>query len=184
VTAEAGGGLKAQVGSASWEREITLVLGAPIATQGPDVPLREPELTGAGSGFVADRLPMPGGDSGEPSGFIAISRGTEEGATVGTEYGPADMLTVTGPPSGKGGLPITVGGGNGSVVVKSVQPGSLVAGAGLRAGDRILTIDGAPVKSPAQARQAIEGRIGTVVMLEVFHDGEVVNVVVQRVRVH
>ena len=91
---------------------------------------------------------------------------------------------MTGSPSGPGGLPISFGtGAAGAVIVKSVQPGSQVAAAGLMAGDRLVAVDGAPVKSVAQAKAAIAGRMGTVVMIEVVHQGEHLNVVVQRVRV-
>ena len=95
-------------------------------------------------------------------------------------YGEIDSLPVTGPPPGKGGLPITLGGGPGNVIVKHVSPGSRVALAGLLKGHRILAIDGEKVKGPNQARQALSGPIGSVVMLEVEHEGERFTVVVQR----
>jgi S1-C subfamily serine protease len=119
----------------------------------------------------------------EDPGIIAITETEERGDALMTEYGLADELPVTGPPSGKGGLPIKIGGGPGKVIVKSVQPGSRVAQAGLSVGDRIVSVDGVAVTSPAQARNAIAGPIGSVVMIEVVDKGERVNVVVQRVRV-
>ncbi len=69
------------------------------------------------------------------------------------------------------------------MTVRSVQPGSLVAGAGLSPGDRILTVDGVKVKGPGHARQAINGKIGTVVIMEVLHKGAHLSIVVQRVRI-
>jgi C-terminal processing protease CtpA/Prc len=90
---------------------------------------------------------------------------------------------VTGPPSGKGGLPISVGGGPGRVVVTGVTPGTSVAVAGLSNGDRIVEIDGKRIKGPDDARKAISGLIGSVVMLKVESEGEIFTIVVQRERV-
>jgi C-terminal processing protease CtpA/Prc len=47
-------------------------------------------------------------------------------------------------------------------------------------GHRILAIDGEQVNGPNQARQALAGPIGSVVMLEVEYKGERFTVVVQR----
>lgn len=180
VSAEKDGKILAQVGTASCREEIKLVLGG--EAQGP-VLLQEPSFLE--SGDLPPALPMVDVDDTEGSGggVIAISHGEDASESIQTEYGQADRLVVTGPPSGKGGLPIQLGGCPGNVVVRSVSPGSLVEGAGLARGDKILTVDGARVKSPAHARSAISGRIGTVVVLEVDQGGEFVNIVVQRVRV-
>ena len=50
-------------------------------------------------------------------------------------------------------------------------------------GAKLLRVDGVPVANPAQARAAVNGRIGSVVMLDVIQDGEPLSVVVQRVRI-
>ena len=180
VSAEKDGKILAQVGTASCREEITLVLGG--EAQGP-VSLREPSFVEPGD--LPPALPMVDVDDteGAGGGVIAISHGEDASEAIQTDYGQADRLIVTGPPSGKGGLPIQLGGGPGNVFVRSVSSGSLVEGAGLARGDRILTVDGTRVKSPAHARSAISGRIGTVVVLEVDQGGEFVNIVVQRVRV-
>lgn len=102
-----------------------------------------------------------------------------------TQYGSADQLVVTGPPPGRGGLPIELGPAKKKrgARVTGIRPGSQIAAAGLGVGDVIVSVDGKKVSGPAQARQAIEGAIGSVVMLEVESEGETFTVVVQRVRV-
>jgi large repetitive protein len=204
VTAEVGGAIRAQVVGATSAAEITLVLGQPIArvtTIGNDTIIEPqaggPQLVepGAGSPFGEGEGETAAAEdgSGDSLGVVAITQREESpdapgGGTAGSsysaEYGQTDRLTVTGPSaSGPGGLPIAVSNGKGGVFVRAVQPGSEVAGAGLVAGDRIIAVDGAPVKNAQQAKAAIAGRVGTVVMLEVVHEGERLNVVVQRVRV-
>lgn len=197
VTAEVGGAIRAQVMGATAAGPIMMVLGQPIARPGPvgsDLYVEPgapgPALVEPGAGG-----PFGGGDpdgEGDSLGVVAITQREEPGGIPGagaagtsysTEYGQTDLLPVTGAPSGPGGLPIALASGQGGVVVKSVQPGSGVAGAGLVAGDRVVAVDGTPVKGVQQAKALIAGRIGTVVMLEVIHDGERLNVVVQRVRV-
>jgi hypothetical protein len=192
VTAEVNGRVKAQVMNASHYEGLKLVItgsGGPGFGQ-DDLGYVTPEMLASSIGSPApDNLGVTGGYdlSGqvgdEDPGIIAITETEERGDSLMTEYGMADALPVTGPPRGKGGLPVKLGGGPGKVIVKSVQPGSRVANAGLSVGDRIVAVDGVKVGSPAQARNAIAGPIGSVVMLEVVHDGERVNVVVQRVRV-
>jgi hypothetical protein len=213
ITAEVDGSIRAQVIGATAAEDVKLVLGPPIARPASvegGAALVEPLPTGPDlvepGSFGGDQYAaVQGGDeyagagdeddtSGDSLGVVAITHNQdapdEQGAaaTAGTSYSPefgqTDQLTVTGSPSGPGGLPISLSTGSaGGVVVKSVQPGSQVAAAGLAAGDRLVAVDGAPVKSVAQAKAAIAGRMGTVVMLEVVHGGEHLNVVVQRVRV-
>jgi len=208
VTAEVDGSIRAQVIGATAAEDVKLVLGPPIARPAAagDDALIEPLPTGPqivepasfGGKEYASGQEYAGGredddTSGDSLGVVAITHNQDEadqqgGAAAGTSYSPefgqTDQLAVTGSPSGPGGLPITLGTGTGGgVIVKSVQPGSQVAGAGLAAGDRVVAVDGAPVKSVAQAKAAIAGRMGTVVMIEVVHQGEHLNVVVQRVRV-
>jgi hypothetical protein len=210
VTAEVDGAIRAQVIGATAAEDVKLVLGPPIARPaaagGTDTIIEPlpigPQLVEPGAyggeelGGARDEYAGAQGDddtSGDSLGVVAITHNQDEadeqgGAAAGTSYSPefgqTDQLSVTGSPSGPGGLPISLGtGAAGAVVVKSVQPGSQVAAAGLMAGDRLVAVDGAPVKSVAQAKAAIAGRNGTVVMLEVVHDGEHLNVVVQRVRV-
>jgi hypothetical protein len=199
ITAEVDGSIRAQVIGATAAEEVKLVLGPPIArpaTEGGDTVIEPPliEPTSFGGEEYAGAETDDDTSGGDSLGVVAITRTEDDGAgdslgtTAGTsysaEFGQTDQLTVTGSPSGPGGLPITLGAGpSGGVIVRSVQPGSQVAGAGLAAGDRIVAVDGAPVNSVAQAKAAIAGRMGTVVMIEVVHQGEHLNVVVQRVRV-
>ena len=72
----------------------------------------------------------------------------------------------------------------GKVFVKSVQPGTLVAGSGLAAGDRIIAVDNVKVTGPAHAQKAIAGKIGSVMVIDVMHGGEHLSIVIQRVRVY
>ncbi|MFO8072112.1 MAG: carboxypeptidase regulatory-like domain-containing protein [Polyangia bacterium] len=175
VVAEKDGKVLAQAPKARFDTEVQLVSdeegGIPfdrfVLPSGPIGPaLREPE------------------QGNEGSRAIALSEPSPSAAGMDSEYGSVDRLPVTGPPPGKGGLPIQIGGGPGKVVVRNVSAGSHVAVAGLEEGDRILTVDGKKVRTPAQARKAISGPIGSVVMLGIAHGKEKVTLVVQRVRIH
>ncbi|MBN2528528.1 MAG: PDZ domain-containing protein [Deltaproteobacteria bacterium] len=103
--------------------------------------------------------------------------GSSQGA-----FGNVDDLVVTGPPTGIGTVPVVLKMKNKHVVVANVQQGSLVAAAGLKSGAILLTIDGREITSVAMARRALQGTIGSVVMIEVTQDDEPLSVVVQRER--
>jgi hypothetical protein len=176
LVAEKDGKILAQVGNVAGDNNITLVAGAHTGNQAqPDINI--PDIP---SETLEDPFESP--DS-ENMGMIAITNIEDNLGSVNSEYGQADRLVVTGPPSGKGGLPITVRGSPGKVFVGSVQPGTLAAGAGLAAGDRIIAVDNVKITSPAQARRAIAGRIGSVVVIGVVHKNEHLSIVIQRVRV-
>jgi hypothetical protein len=183
IVAELDGRPVAQFPAARAGEDVKLVIseaGAGPPTGG--VPeFVTPEMVAAATDSSAPPAD-PGDDSGESLGVIAITETLAQG-TRSSDYGYVDQLPVTGSVPGKGGLPVEIGGGPGNVVVKGVSAGSQVAAAGLRAGDRIVAVDGKRVQTPAQAREAIGGAIGSVVMIEVVHGGESVNLVVQRVRV-
>ncbi len=138
----------------------------PTAISSESPPLLDPD--------VPDNL----GVSSPGEGTASVGGTASEGSA--TPFGEAEELTVTGPPSGKGGLPISLSGRAGKVIVTRVAPGSRVHVAGLTQGSQILSVDGKQVKNPADAKRAIQGTIGTVVMLEVSENGEVFTVVVQR----
>ncbi|MCP4679657.1 MAG: hypothetical protein GY854_30030 [Deltaproteobacteria bacterium] len=146
----------------------------PVEPTGP--PIVEPT-------YATDNLGVTGQDTEEDDDDEQQQQRTL--GTIETRFGPADELPVTGPPSGKGGLPISIGGSPGKVIVTQVRSGSRVAVAGLSTGDQIIEIDGRKVSGPAMARNAIFGTIGTVVMIKVKSaaTSEVFNVVVQRIRV-
>ncbi len=126
---------------------------------------------------------IPIGGMNTPTVIVPDSQSGGVITTVETPYGQADQLTVTGPPPGKGGLPIKLGGGPGKVIVTHVATGSEVAAAGLNKGHRIVAIDDKKVTSPAAARKAISGKIGTIVMLRVSTTEGPLVIVVQRVRI-
>ena len=117
----------------------------------------------------------------EPSLPAANQNGYTTGSSYGA-YGDVDDLVVTGHPAGVGTVPISLRQKNKHVVVADVQPGSLVAAAGLTAGAIVLTIDGKTVTGLAMARHALQGAIGSVVMIDVEQDDEPLSVVVQRER--
>lgn len=177
LAAEKDGKILAQVGNVAGDNEITLVAGAHTGSHArPDIAV--PEIPAE---TLEDPFESP---YGENLGMIAITSIEDNLGSVNSEYGQADRLVVTGPPSGKGGLPITLRGSKGKVFVKSVQPGTLVAGAGLAAGDRIIAVDNVKITGPAQARKAIAGKIGSVIVIEVVHNDEHLSIVIQRVRVY
>ncbi|MDD5307324.1 MAG: PDZ domain-containing protein [Deltaproteobacteria bacterium] len=124
-------------------------------------------------------LPRPAAARPEP----VDTESQAEPSSVETRFGQADNIDVTGPPPGKGGLPVSFAVKGGKLIAASVEPGSRVAAAGLLAGDRIVAVDGEPVRSPEAAQRAVNGIIGSVVMIDVERDGEHFAVVVQRVRV-
>ena len=128
--------------------EVKLVLGEPIpraATEGGDTVVEpqptEPRLiepTSFGGEEYAGAENTDDTSGGDSLGVVAITRtegdgagdslGTTSGTSYSTEFGRTDQLSVTGSPSGPGGLPIPLGTGpSGGVIVKSVQPGSQVA---------------------------------------------------------
>jgi carboxyl-terminal processing protease len=71
---------------------------------------------------------------------------------------------------------------DGQVYVASVQPGSPAAGAGILAGDRVVSVDGIAVatESLAQVAAALRGKAGSTVPLELTRDGLPVTVTVTR----
>jgi regulator of sigma E protease len=64
-------------------------------------------------------------------------------------------------------------------VVRAVNADTPAATAGLRAGDRILSINGVPAKrnDPAPLRDVLQGNVGKSVTLEVQRDGKTVRIV-------
>lgn len=181
ITADPGErGRKAKVPQVTSQEYIKLIIDSfstEVSTQTQDpppkkdliiepIPLREPSdfddpLGSAGRPSTLDKSPsiaLPTNSSSEP-------------------------LPVTGPPVGRGSLPISLGSSGGKVVITNVSPGSHAEAAGLAKGQKLRAIDGKPVGSASQAKQALGGAIGTVVMLEVEDAEGPFNVVVQRVRV-
>ncbi|MBN2716935.1 MAG: carboxypeptidase regulatory-like domain-containing protein [Deltaproteobacteria bacterium] len=147
---------------------------------------------GGGSGIIASTPTSPAStipratlpslsEAGNGPALSEPADGYTTGSSYGA-YGDVDDLVVTGPPAGIGIVPITLKQKNKHVVVAGVQPGSMVAAAGLQSGAKVLTIDGKSIAGVAMARRALQGSIGSVVMIEVEQDGEPFSVVVQRER--
>ena len=187
IRADAGRQGKAFVSELDFREETKLVLGSGAAEAGEssfaDYTVIEPENTMGGAAALPSdtaNVPRLGADN------LGVTSGSDEPApvtSIPTNFGDADELPVTGPPSGKGGLPIKIGAKGGGVVVTAVSTGSRVEIAGLIKGSRILSVDGHPVRGPADAKKALSGPIGSVVMLEVAEPGSDVpfTIVVQRV---
>jgi C-terminal processing protease CtpA/Prc len=69
-----------------------------------------------------------------------------------------------------------------STVVHEIRPGTTSEVAGLQAGDRVLTVDGADVTElPFGAvREAMRGPVGTLAVLTVQREGEILEFKVER----
>lgn len=185
VTADGAEKGRAQVLDADYKHEIRMVLD-PSPTEGggsgPAIiypqgnsPTSFDETSSLGAG--PDNLGVTGKEAsgGEP----LVSNETP----IHTQFGEVDELAVTGPPPGRGGIPISLSGASGKVTVTRVTPGSRVDEAGLTRGSRLLTINGEKITGVQQARRALQGPIGSVVMIEVAQGDELFTVVVQRERV-
>lgn len=181
ITADAGERGKAQVPTATSEELVKLVIDTSMADASPspapaaqgDIIIEPMQLREPSS------FDDPLASAGRPS---TMGKNTASLATFSTPS-PGDSLPVTGPPPGRGGLPIGLGGKGSKVTITFVEPGSQVAAAGLAKGQKLRSIDGNPVRGTAQAKEAIGGAIGSVVMLEVEDSDGLFTVVVQRVRV-
>ncbi len=66
---------------------------------------------------------------------------------------------------------VTVPGAAPSVEVRGVAPGTAPDRAGLRAGDRVVSLGGEAVSTPAEAERRLAGAVGDDVVIEVERDG-------------
>jgi hypothetical protein len=82
-----------------------------------------------------------------------------------------------------GGVAITLGEGQGGVVVRAVSPGSEAERRGLLTGDRITVIDGHAVRSVAAAKARLFGPIADDVVIEIARGGDKQRLRVARERV-
>jgi len=93
---------------------------------------------------------------------------------LGRTLPPADLLTYQ---IERGGKAMTVEANFPLIpVVESVTPRSAAMDAGIRQGDVILRIDGTPVHAFEQLRGAVEGAEGAELALEVWRDGDIVEI--------
>ncbi|MGD8860176.1 MAG: carboxypeptidase regulatory-like domain-containing protein [Myxococcales bacterium] len=114
------------------------------------------------------RLP---GDPGEPTA-ASEEQPSSERAGAGTP--PAPVM--------REGVAVSVHYRDGGVRVQAVVPGSRAERAGLRAGDRIVTLDDEPVLAAAQARSMLRGPAGSQVVLGVRRGEQDRRLVVRRER--
>jgi protocatechuate 3,4-dioxygenase beta subunit len=181
ITADPGErGRKAKVPQVTSQEYIKLIIDS-FSTEVSTQPQEKP----TGKDIIVEPIPLrepldfedPLGSAGRPS---TLDKSPSIALPTSSS---SDTLPVTGPPVGRGSLPISLGGSGGKVVITNVSPGSHAEAAGLAKGQKLRAIDGKPVGSASQAKQALGGPIGTVVMLEVEDEEGPFNVVVQRVRV-
>jgi C-terminal processing protease CtpA/Prc len=83
-------------------------------------------------------------------------------------------LVSCGPPAWRGGIHALLAWSPDGVRVVEVPTDSPAERAGLRAEDRVLTIDGRPTSglTSEQVQQRLSGEVGSVVMLEVLRGDE------------
>ncbi|MCU0661675.1 MAG: carboxypeptidase regulatory-like domain-containing protein [Myxococcota bacterium] len=191
LTADAGTRESAQVPSVTSQEVVKLVIDTSTFDTSPAMARTDTSLAMPSPTYepIVEPTPLrepvdfndPVGSAGRPSTMGgAMGGGATPGITTSTS---ADELPVTGPPAGRGSLPISLKGKGAKVVITSVEPGSHAAAAGLAKGQRLNAIDGKPIRGVAQAKEALGGIIGSVVVLEVEDEEGPFNVVVQRVRV-
>ncbi len=78
------------------------------------------------------------------------------------------------------GLAMDLGVRNGGVVVRHLSPGSAAETAGLRSGDRIVAIDGRPMRGAGVAARALRGPRGTAVLVTYSRGGTESVIAVER----
>ncbi len=203
IAADAGERGSAKVPEATFRDEIKLVLDTSTRMSEPDdKPLiiaptgwSGASINNIGGEIVnndhigADNLGIQTRNSQENKPIVSensiVQPNEQLSETTSTPFGEAHALEVTGPPPGKGGLPIELSGAPGKVTVSRVAQGSRVEVAGLKRGARILSVNGTKVSGPAEAKRLISGPIGTVVMLEVSDNADGTDsytIIVQRER--
>ncbi|MBN2339942.1 MAG: carboxypeptidase regulatory-like domain-containing protein [Deltaproteobacteria bacterium] len=203
VRARIDGEIRATASDASYAQPINLVVKRMATDEGGITTIAPPVISGQphhsaplispssdyGSGDSLGVHPV-GGSSvavtssaqtapalNEPTGNSGFVTGSSSSA-----YGQVDDLAVTGPPAGIGVVPIRLKAKNKKIVVTQVQAGSLVDAAGVKPGAELLKIDSKKITGVAMANNALQGPIGSVVMIDFMQDDEPLSVVVQRER--
>jgi regulator of sigma E protease len=176
-------------------REIVLRpdtdLGAPTIGVSSPFSLRVPSDIGRGLAGAAARTepPLAGGDTiravdGEPvetyAEFVAaLARSVDRPVTLTVERAAAgraaERLDLAVPPQPRRDLGLTMT----PRQVGSVQEGSPANRAGLRAGDRLLGLDGGPLGDPLTLDDRLVARSGTPVTLRIGRDAGEFDVVVE-----
>jgi hypothetical protein len=133
-------------------------------------------LEGAPSGPFTVRAQKAGYRSKLVSGLL-IAPGRTLNKDIALSAAQGDS-----PPTEFVGIGASVGPGSGGIVFGHVFPGDPADRAGLREGDRIVSVDGEDTSqfSPADAIQRIRGESGTSVGISVQRDGKVLDFVIAR----
>jgi hypothetical protein len=141
-----------------------------------------------GGRFTVSRLPpgrhqvratLHSGEQVEASAPIALREGDAREGVRMVARSRGEDVDVPSSPDERVGVPITVVDRDGAVSIDWVAPGSTAQRSGLRAGDRVVAIDGHEVMIAAQARPLLRGERRT---LRVVRDGRRRDVVVDAER--
>jgi C-terminal processing protease CtpA/Prc len=94
----------------------------------------------------------------------------------------AIALVACGPPTWRGGIHAQLAWSEQGVRIVEVPPDGPAHRADLRAGDRIVAIDGRPVagRDSAAVQRLLSGEVGSRATLEVLRDGRSLTIPVQR----
>ncbi len=136
-------------------------------------------LEGAPSGLLTIRAQKDGYRAKLVSGLqVDSGRTLTDDITLGAIDGAPGRMEF-------GGIGASLGSGSGGIVLSSVFPGEPADRAGIRAGDRIVSIDGedAAQMSLADAIQRLRGEAGTSVGVSVERGGKPLDVVIPRAEI-
>lgn len=151
---------------------VSLTVPAAVADKLPGAAGRaEPALQGGDTITAVDGVAV----STHAEMIAALSRARDKALTLTVSRKPAEPVDAAPTPVEiqlpaqrrlATGLTMT------ARQVKAVQEGSPAAAAGIRVGDRLLTIDGEPAGDPLTLDDRLRGRVGRPVSLTLAHDGE------------
>ena len=92
------------------------------------------------------------------------------------------LLIACGPPSWQGGIHAVLAWSHAGVRVVEVPPDGPAQRADLRAGDRIVAVDGKPVagRDSRAVQQLLSGEVGSRATIEVLRDGQPLTLSIER----
>lgn len=132
----------------------------------------------------AGRFELPGLSRAEGGEVHAALGGAEATAAIGplwpSDEPEVDLVLEAPRRTRHTGVALDLAARGGAVVVAAVCPGSRAEAAGIRPGDLLTSIDGAPPPSAVAASRALRGPPGTAVLLALVRDGEPRTVLLDR----